>query len=165
MTLPAESQHRFTLHPSVAQCWWLRHLPDAGFSAQFLDQQVITGSVHLVAPDILEFDLLNAIVSDLVEALDSGLVQQVAIDVRNTLILVQRIGRLRLTAHGPLLRPAVIIASLHRIPLIDAIAMALAQNSGWPLLVGDRAVYERLHGLVPLEPPLDVVWLPVQMQG
>jgi len=55
--------------------------------------------------------------------------------------------------------------SIHRVPLSDALAIVLAQNSGQPLLLADRVLYDYLLTLQPIYPAQTLAWLADQVDG
>ncbi|HTE86086.1 MAG TPA: hypothetical protein VK821_15280 [Dehalococcoidia bacterium] len=50
-------------------------------------------------------------------------------------------------------------------PLSDALAIVLAQNSGQPLLLADRVLYDYLLTLQPIYPAQTLAWLADQVDG
>jgi len=165
VTRPADPPSQFTLHVSVAQRWWLRHLPEAGRAEEFFRESVLPRNVWFIAADTLELDVLSAIAKDLATELDPLLAEQLATDVSLTLAQMRRAGTLRLAPHEPLLRAAIIAVSIYQLPLPDALAIALAQDSGQPLLLADRALYDYLLTLQPMHPGLSLAWLADQVDG
>lgn len=159
MTQPSATHALYTLHPSVAKKWWLYHLSSASEAERFRYERIDSHAVRLVAVDTLLFQVLDEIAKDLGESLDLFLTQTLADDVMALFADLQDAEILELVPHQSLLRAAMIRAGRYHISFADALAVALARDSGWPLLLADRALYDALKPLEATEPRLSVVWL------
>lgn len=159
MTQLRAHQTRYTLHVSVAQRWWLHHLPLATEAERLLNEWVVRYSVRFVTLDTLLVQVLADIVADLGEDLDPFLSKALVDDVTSLFVELAESGALLTVSHRRFLRAAMLIVGRRHIPFDEALVVSLAQSYRWPLLLADRDTYDLLKPLEALEQALSVVWL------
>ena len=155
----------YVLHPGLPVRWWLTHLPEANEANAFRDELLSSGA-SLVAVDVIDHQVFTLLAADLgPEHLDPGLANLIFDNVTVTLRSMLDLGILRLVDSRVVALPAFALAGYHDLPYGDALSAALAELTGYPLLIVDRELLGRLRGVARQRPNLQVVWLPDHWGG
>ena len=165
MRPPADAPQRFVLHVSVAARWWLYHLPQGPEAARFLWERLRLPGTSLVAVEGIELQILEQIATDLGDDLNTFLADTLAGDVLQLFADFEETNHLELVPVRRLARVAMLTVAMHRISFADAVAAALAEDSGAPLLVANEGAYRILKALEPARPALRVAWLPDELDS
>ncbi|MDO8472327.1 MAG: hypothetical protein Q7T05_00750 [Dehalococcoidia bacterium] len=151
----------YTLHTSLAIRWWLTHLAHANEAKRFVDDKLATGRVGVVAVEGTDLQILNELSSDLGQfRLSPTIAVDLFNDVSKVFEQMAERGILRTVNSKPLAFPAFVIACLYNISLWDALAVALAAQTGCPLLVADEELHQVLRVIQADRPAFQVAWLP-----
>ncbi|MBI2863561.1 MAG: hypothetical protein HYX94_03260 [Chloroflexi bacterium] len=125
-----------------------------------MDEKLVSGQAGVLVVEGVDFQVLDELAKDLGQfELSPSIAADLYGDAPKVLGHMADLGILRTVDSKPLALPAFVIACLYAIPLYDALSVALAANSGCPLLVADEDLYETLRIIQADRPALRVVWL------
>ena len=114
-----------------------------------------------MAIERLKFRILDALARDLGPVRVGPMVSRALFDdVSVQLDQMAQRHILRPAREEPLAREGFAIAALYNVSFYNALLVALAEDSGHPLLVGDEELYHSLQEIEADRPAFRALWLP-----
>lgn len=135
-------------------------MPYADEAKRFKDRKLSSGTLKVVAVEGIESRVLSEIARDLGQFhVESPIGELIFGDVSTAFRRMTEIDVLTLVSQSLLLRPAFLIAVYYDGLFSDALAVALSEHTGYPLLIADQETYSMLTGVAPERPGFRAVWI------